>query len=332
MCRRQVKLSKEYKNYIIDFVPILGRPMNMAQLGNYEVIINEQAYLIFTTSSQEVPMRLIDCSVATTPRQYLSLNGKAFSNQLKDWNIWISKLSACLSPLTTIGAESGITAISNIYYTCTQQDVPAPPTTTVVTQITRQSSKKDLHDDRIKLTPNTVAVPRSRPVPPKVKNIGLDVSTSTATPPTPVDPSYIDIWTEKEIFCNQVPTAPVFKVIRDLIMPCHLSTGEANQASMQTWQTFNIEPFKLAKSEAGGFGGDFDGVFPVINSRLQKQAAYDAKAFATGDQQNEFVKGLLELGRQGRGGFFAQIAGTLAGAILPGSGGIVQGFVENLGG
>jgi len=335
MGRKQVKLSDEYPNYAVDYVPILGRPSTMNQLGNYTTQINNTTFFIYNEGVGEIPINIIDCSTPmTVPVQYLSMNGSRFNTNLMVWNEWITQLTAVLSPLTTIGAEGGIIAISSVYYTVTQQNVPIPTQQPIsVNALQKQDSKKNINtDERIKLTPCPTPTKRTVAPRPVVKNIGLPMVAPTAAPPVPVNPSYLDSWTEKEILCNQLSTAPVFRVIRELIMPCHLSIGEQNQASVQTWQAFMIEPFIVPKSEAGGEGGLYPGVFPIIGDRLSRQAAYDTKALGSGEQQNEMVQGLLTLGKQGRGGFFAQLAGDLAGCLIPGMGGMVQGLVSSLGG
>jgi len=337
-CRRIVSLGgKKYPGYCADYIPLLARPITLPQLGNYSVTINEASFDIFTTAPSEVPMSLIDCSVPDgSSTKFLSLQGEAYESLTAAWNEWIVQLSSCLSPLTAVAAESGVVALSTVFYTNTEQDQPGPGDTIATPTITKQNSSKDVknqnYDLRIRLTPSPVLARKAPPQRKVPKNRGNVVKRimSEGTP-VPVAPSYIDFWTEKEILCNTEPNAPCFRILRDWILPSHLSTGEQNQASLQAWRSFFIEPFIVSKTIAGGEGGDTPAPFPGISSRLQRMASLDTKAFTSGDQQNSVVSDLMALAVNGRGGFFAQIAGTLAGAFIPGSGEIVNNIASSFG-
>jgi len=197
--------------------------------------------------------------------------------------------------------------------------------------IGKGDSEPVAYDPRIKLTPSRKKAQRRIANQKKVRNVGSAPRMVESDQAVPDTPSYIDAWNEKEILCEQKTSAPVMRYIRDFILPSALSTGEANQASLQAWQCFFIEPYVVAKSIAGGLGGDFPQVYPIINQRLDRLAEYDTKAFSSGDQQNEYISGLLALGELGRGGFFASVAGGLSNFFLPGTGKFAESAVSSLG-
>jgi len=48
-----------------------------------------------------------------------------------------------------------------------------------------------------------------------------------------------------------------------------------------------------------------------VYQRHLNAATIDVKAFATTDQQNEYIQDLIQMGKEGRGGFFTNIAGMI---------------------
>jgi len=148
----------------------------------------------------------------------------------------------------------------------------------------------------------------------------------------PDAPTYLDMNIEKETICNQPPTAPVWKYISLFILPVFLTQAEQDEASLQTWQTFQVQPYTIpADTIAGGEGNLFPTVFPSIASRLAKFASIDTKA-NNQQQPNEMIDELVVLAEKGRGGFFADVAGFLANTFVPGSGEVVSGVVKGWGG
>jgi len=336
-CRRLVQLSKEkgkYTNYVEDVIPILCRPNSLQVPGNYVVTLpDEGSFNVFKDAMGETPISLVDLSTTLAGNPvFVALSGEVFSALLSQWNSWISTLQSCLSPLQSIGAEAGIMALSTVYYTNTQQDVPLPqnminPNAQAAAQVAAKAREFSAH---IKLTPCAPPIKPTRQVTMK-KTGGLVIKLRSDYESSPVTPTYLDTWTEKEIFCNQKTVAPIFKYISDMIVPVALSTGEGNQASTQTWQTFMIEPYTVPRTLSGGFGGDFPSLFPTIASRLSRMASYDVTAFTSAGKYNEFIENLVELGKTGRGGFFASLAGSLADGFIPGVGKYVRGFGEGIG-
>lgn len=344
-CRRGLNLGKRNKQnsyYSIDFLPVLARPAGQPQLGNFQVgtITDPSIILLYYPAAvspvPEVPINLIDLSCSISPLTtvtYLSGNGKKVSDDIAKWNTWISRYSAVLSPLVSLGSEAGISALSTIFATNTQQDnisgyvviespVVSPANGTIVSA---RSLAKQPSSSSLSSVVRRMYVQKNQP---GVKRYGTVSITGVGS--GPIDACYLTQWTEKEILFNNRISAPSFNFLQDFILPCHLSAGEADQASLQAWQTFQIEPFLVSRTLAGGAGGGGGPSSPLISSRLEKLASYDVKAFTSGDAQNEFVKTLVEAGLKGRGGFFANIAGMLAGAFFPGSEGVVSGLLGDL--
>jgi len=299
------------KTNALDFLAVLGRPASQPQLGNYYTGITETS-LLYTDKPEEIPINIIDMSsVVSSVRVFCTPSGGQFAQWLSTWNNWITTLSACLSPLVTIGSESGVSALMTVLYTNTQQD--APPSQLITVPATNTQKAK--------------VVSRSNSI---CKNIGTPLMRVGVGIGVPVNPSYLDAFTEKEVTCNNVLSTPIAKYITLWILPVALSQGEANQASLQTWQTFQIQPYRLPRAVAGGAGGEFPVLFPKIAARHAVMAQVDVRAFAT-QQQNEMIEELITLGKQGRGGFFASLAGTLAGGLLgPEAGTMVSGLLGSL--
>jgi len=329
-CRRLHTLNKKndgkFTNYISDHIPLLCRPSTLPQVGNFSTTIGGLPYLLYAGYPEET-VNIIDLSVlrAGSP-VFFSATGDIYGRRLADWNSWISKLQSCLSPLTDVGGCSGIIALSTVFYTNTVQDVTINQQDVVQLPLPQGVQE----DPRITLDRCLIPIKKIVGKTRAVKNVG-SVYKMTAFGADPVTPNYLNFWTEKEVVMNQCFTSEVFKIIKQLILPTHLSSGEQNQASLQAWQSFMVEPYLFSRSAAGGGGGDYVNVFPKIESRLKSMAQLDVKAFTSGDQQNEIVLSLIEMGKNGRGGFFANVAGFLAGAFIPGSGEMVKNLAGQIG-
>jgi len=302
---RQVSLSGQDGLAQLDVIAVLARPADRPQLGNFTTGSPAVA-LVYTPNPAEVPVNIIDlsCVVSGNPL-YLSASGNSIAADLDAWNSWIQTLSGNLSPLVSVGAASGVSALMTAFYTNTQQDNVIEPTpTNLMTPIARKNSVKHFG------------------TPPAKSHVSLSSA--------PVIPGYIDMYTEKEILCNNVVTSEINKFVNLWILPAALSTGESSQASLQAWQVFQIQPYTIPRSQAGGNGGDVPSVYPTIGSRLKNMATVDTKA-SLSEQPNEFICELVELGKRGRGGFFSSIAGALAGTLIPGSGDYVHSALESFG-
>lgn len=167
---------------------------------------------------------------------------------------------------------------------------------------------------------------------PSSKNIGSPMHTKMTLSGVPADPSYLDVWQEKETTMNTRYNAPMWSVLQSFILPVHLSNGETNQASLQTWQTFNIEPFIVPRGISGGGGtSNVPGLNVTISSRLSRLATLDVREFTSGGAQNATVEFFKTMDAEGRGGMLADIAGFLANTFLPGSGSTVSGLLGTFG-
>jgi len=306
---RAVKLTKSEIYGVMELIAVLGRPADQPQLGNYSTT-NPTVPFVYESPGLEVGINIIDMSsIVSGNPVYLTASGTTFDLNLADWNKWITGLGGSLSPLVSLGSEQGVSALMTIGYTNTQQDlvqqriVVAPPPITNSKTLTKQTSRNF---------------------------IGSAPRHFSMTYGAPVVPGYLDVFTEKEILCNNAVTSVINKYISLWVLPVALSTGESNQASLQTWQTFQIEPYSISRAQAGGNGGDIPGVFPTVASRLSKMATVDVKSGAQ-FVPNEFISEIIELGKKGRGGFLADIAGQLAGSLFHGTGDTVHDLLSNLG-
>jgi len=302
---RQISLSDKNGVACLDFLAVLARPADQPQLGNYATGVFSGPPTVYTDPVGEALVNIIDMSTLVSSNPvYLSASGDSLDAQLSKWNNWIQTLSGNLSPLVTIGSEAGVSALMTVMYTNTQQDVTIE-----------------------------VAGPRGVPLQkkPSLKHLGTPpCKAHVGVAATPITPGYLDSFTEKEIICNNVVSTSINRYIASWVLPSALSTGETSQASLQTWQTFQIQPYLIPRAQAGGVGGDFPAIFPTIGSRLLRMASYDVKG-SNAQQPNEFIAEIAALGKQGRGGFFSAIAGELSGMLIPGSSKYVESALGNLG-
>jgi len=322
-CQRKIKTLKNRagQESVFDIVTILARPGQQPQLDNFiaqisvgEGVTNPQD--VYTPDPLEVVTNLIDCSYSSGGGvAYFSPTGALIEKQFGIWNDWITGLSGNLSPLVPFSTEPGISALLSSLFTRSQ-----------VNNSDAIRAKKRMSD-------------KAPPTPVKPKELSreekyvqkFDKLTSKVQV-NPVAPTYLNMNTEKETICNQPPSAPVWKFVSMMILPVLLTQAEQDEASLQAWQVFQVQPYTVpADTIAGGEGNLIPTVFPAISSRLEKLAAVDTKA-NNQQQNNELINELVTMGEQGRGGFFADVAGFLANTFVPGSGEVAKNVVSSWGG
>jgi len=262
------------------------------------------------------------------------------SDQYAIWNSWITSLAGTLSPLISVSTEAGISALLASVYTRGQvNNTDALVKRLAEKEEDKQELERERERERRKNDPATRNSSSSysglsskkKAVPELSREQQLINSYRKKVTVEPEDPTYLDMNIEKQTISNQPPTAPCWKFMSLFILPIFLSEAQDTEASVQTWQTFQIQPYLISGDTiAGGEGNTGNTTFPSIASRLSRLAILDTKALNQ-QQNNEMVSELVEAGKRGRGGFFADVAGILSGVFLPGSGEAVRSIASSIG-
>jgi len=322
-CQRKIKTltNRTGQESVFDIVTVLARPGQQAQLGNFTAQVNQGGGIyapqsVYTPPTiLEMPANLIDCSWSSGGGvEYFSPTGALIEKQFGIWNDWITGLSGNLSPLVPFSPQGGISALLTSLFTRSQ----------VNNSDAIRAKRRQMEKEPLPVKPKELTREQKY-----IQSFDKMCSKVMVTPDTQ---SYINMNTEKETICNQPPSNPVWKYISMMILPVFLTQAEQDEASLQAWQTFQVQPYMIpADTIAGGEGNLFNTVFPSISSRLEKMAAIDTKA-NNQQQNNELINELVVMGEQGRGGFFADVAGFLADTFVPGSGAIAKNVVSSWGG
>jgi len=341
-CQRKLKQIKNRAGQanIFDVVSILARPPQVPQLANFSTN-NVDVPLVYSTNPLEVSTNIIDCSYITPSGiQYFSPTGALISDQYAIWNSWITSLAGTLSPLISVSTEAGISALLASVYTRGQvNNTDALVKRLAEKEEDKQELERERERERRKNDPATRNSSSSysglsskkKAVPELSREQQLINSYRKKVTVEPEDPTYLDMNIEKQTISNQPPTAPCWKFMSLFILPIFLSEAQDTEASVQTWQTFQIQPYLISGDTiAGGEGNTGNTTFPSIASRLSRLAILDTKALNQ-QQNNEMVSELVEAGKRGRGGFFADVAGILSGVFLPGSGEAVRSIASSIG-
>lgn len=285
---------------VLDLIPILGRPspLNQGQLTNYTYDTAQQpGNLLYFVDPAEAPINLIDCSSTLAGNTvYLDVSRTTLHTLSAVWNEWISNFTAVLSPLVNTGSETGIKALSSLVYTNHSQESAPVPAAPVPVLIAGKAMERKSSAHVIRREGSDVSKFR----------LGVSVS------PVPGN-DYFANSTDKETTAVLSFEPSLWNYLGKFVLPVAFSRAQVNDASTQGWQTFEAEMYKLPRSNAGGVGGQLLDPFewPNVYQRHLNAATIDVKAFASTAQQNEFIEGLIEMGKQGRGGFFTNIAGMI---------------------
>lgn len=299
------KLSRVYDTNNVTWLPVLARPCESPQLGNYEAL----GAPVYSTDPSEVFVNLIDLSAAMNQSTvYLDVTRDEIGVLLNIWNEYITGLTAVLSPLVSVTSEHGIRALNCNMYTNVQEVLPPiiPPEPPVQVDA---KQKKHSSSERPKRIGSDMTVLR--------KKVGA----------TPVaGSSYMENVGERKITSGIGFDAVLEQIYSRWILPVNYSNDSIDDASTQGWQSFQIELATKNRSSSGGVGSNPNQAFRIPNAlqRHLNAAVVDVKAFATTNQQNETIAALLELARLGRGGFLTSTISAIAGAFNPALGRTVK--------
>jgi len=307
--------SKQYKDAVVQWYSVLARPspMEFPQLQNY--LWGPSNTLLYAVLPGEVPINLIECSAPLNQSTvYLDLSREEIQVLKEFWNTYISYYTNVLSPLVSLTSQGGIHALNCNIYTNAIQVAPPPtptpiaPTTTVLT-----SRRKSIEG------PTSIGVSMSS----KRHKVG-------ATPQA--GSSYFENIAENEVTSVEAVKPPTWPYLSKWILPVDFVADQINSGTSQGVRAFQVEPFKIPRSSAGGVGGfsQTPASRPDSLTRHLTAAQIDIKAFATLNF-NELIQGLVVVAAEGRGGFFTSLVSGLAGMVSPGAAAAVTAVGNALG-
>lgn len=298
-CNRLVFMARgNYNNQaggkLIDFVPVLCRPVDYQLPLNYTFQDNGQPRRVFADPPQaEVPINLIDCSVQVgQDTYYLDLNGQTMQSNIAEWNSWIKKRIA-LTGLSTLGSEMGISALNANIYTShdrTFGEFLATNRATTATTIAKRNS--------MKRAPKVIGS-----APKRYGSANVD----------PEGPDYLKDVSVTSV-SSQIPfTAAIWKYAQHLTLPSFFVSGNVGSGSYSLYATNYIQPYNLPL--AGAIPDDTNTIGPgalvtVYNHNLAS-AALDIRP-PLNDGKSEMEVDMDTLAAQGRGGLFTDIAAALS--------------------
>jgi len=299
-CRKKVKIHKNSIG-VIDYIPILARPSELPEPGNYSYETGSGPADLYATDPDEVPIDVIDLSfVQGGTKAYVTLEGDHILTLVSVWNDWIKGLSSYLTPLVDPGTEQGISALITTMTTLQQRYVPEAVTLTnqvAAKNLTKQNSKKKiLGIDRVEFKKKHLRVSPVK-VGPGVGNYFESIRPSALT-------------------TTNTPLEPLMKYTKLLIAPAAIgSTSEpVGAASPAAQQIFRIEPYKVPMSGLPDIvGADSNGTQNLFSRHLQL-AILDVKSSLAA--QSEPEQDFANAAKQGRGGFFANLAGMFAEDVI----------------
>jgi len=285
---------------IIHVLSVLGRPARKANLENYTVAGQPFPYIFSVFSNNQV-LNLVDCSSAQlNSTVYVDLSREQIKVLETSWNKWIQTLATNLSPLVVVGQTDGVSLLKTGTLTNFQGQgapiVPIPPNA-IMAENKRLVKKDSSH--------HVVNIPGLAR-----KDLGVPI-------PVP-GTGYFDSLTDRFTTSLQIVSAPAWKHLSLWILPITLANpASLEEQSIQGWSAFYSESYRIPRSTAGGLGSvnpNIEQRNPSVYDRHASMAMIDTKAIAQ-DGQVELIADLLEMSKQGRGGFFDTIA-ALAGPVI----------------
>jgi len=285
---------------LLDVLPVLVRPPEYAMPTNYTWTVGENTAPVFSTAppaSPETPINMIDASaVIGNDTYYLNLNGAQLSSIISNWNVWIKSLS-CLTGLTVLGTERGITALNTNTYT--------------------QICRSIFEDPQVNANTPATVVKKVKPMKPGKKIFGTPLRRVSAVGGGPSGLDYFKDVGVQAMTSNSPVIAPLFKYLSKMTLPISWSIADILDGSQAFYQTNQIEPYSISMTNAYStfvLNSDTSVAYPSAYEKHLSSAALDIRPFA--DMQKSEVEVELDtLAAEGRGGFLTSIAAALGAAI-----------------
>jgi hypothetical protein len=283
----------------LDIIPVLGRPFDTPQLGNFDYA---PGALLYSESEEEIPINLIDCSVEDGgTSKYLSLSGKTLQDLITAWNGWLVNVEGALVECVTLGGERGIPALSTLLLTQREIEDANPPPDPPEQQ---PANAKGLRPHNgVPVHPKRRIEKRGSVKRAHKGSSTARLKTSAVGAPAPVGPStfYQDVaitgTTAQLSFAS-----PLWKYHSIFVLPECLGIG-TNEDTLQAYQMNVIEPFHLPATNIAGN-------FPTADQKCMQLGAACAKSYLS-PNKTEMELELEKMTQGGKGGWFTSIAGAI---------------------
>lgn len=320
--RRVVKLSAKNMDSQADYVPILMSQLVLINPINYtwdeagtEVIWKPYP----TPPDPPSPIILMfDLRIqGEIPETFVDGNSPIVTEWILMWNEWIQSLSTFLSPLTTIGAEDGIRALSTVFTTYHNKQLLTELVAGLNVVGPKESQDalgkmKKEKPEKEKLTPKSIERKSSkerkgRGAPNRRKKVGAGVGPET--------PSLYQSQSTVRISSTNQFLTPIWKYQQVMICPVFVSTiPYTSIAASQAQQAFQVEPYSLvttvnAETDVLIADGEL-----LVYDRHLLMAQFDVRSKLA--PKKELEADLETLGRMGRGGLFTSLASLIGGDLL----------------
>lgn len=315
----ELKGPQGTKGGIIDIIPILG-----SYYGGYATNptsqwtwVNQQdgtANPFFADPAGELPIDMWNAYYFDgTNTSYLDLNGNAYNVLVQLHNKWISGYTNVFTGLSTIGSERGLSILSASDITSitllTQSGSEASAQGTTPTPVQGKGQQKTIPTLNVTKASKRVSVKAP-------KHLGLQLKMKIATN-FPNAPNYTASQGITHYTSNLPPLSIAWKYKQQVICPVYWVGEEAFDGTLAEYQVQQMEPHyvALASTSEGPYDSNSDPLFfTTIFDKNYKAGLLDVKS-PTGESLSEMERDLNELGKHGRGGFFTDLACTIAKGI-----------------
>jgi len=280
------------------FLPILTRPIGVPQMGNFQYKDRNGSYVnLYNDTRTSVDVSLIDLSdQSVSPTRYITLNYETLASISTTWNNWIRTLQPNLTALQSLGNEDGIALLNTVF--CTQHVVTIPTSNTITPvnptldpkqALVKRASKTSFRGDKLER-----------------KNVG------EPRPPPGSTSEYYKFVTLESITSLRALLKPEMKYVTAIVKPTYMAQlNSIEEAGVTFQQVLQIEPFAIPQSS---FYFPFNNSSqPSLDSQFLAAATYDTRQLLS--QPSEIETDLDQLQRQGSGGFFTSLAGSLGSAL-----------------
>jgi len=314
--RRVIIPRRNWPNYQVDHVPVLARPANLPQLGNYTYSVGATTYDVYSVNVDQQDFRLVDL-VAFPPNQgavYFAATGSALTTLLSEWNKFVTQIENALAGTAHLGTEQGIRALwSN---PVTQMNKLLNAGSLIITTgrnangVASPPPKKNPRAIAGSVPPVTT-IKEEKKVKKERVNIGLPTIAAVNVSLTPEVPVYIE--QARTAAVASVPfLSSVWKYSR-LVPSAYIGDSLQLEEYLSRLQTSYGEGFRynFGQDSKFNFTGTDEEITTISVFSAHDEAA-DLCVRSPLGGGSEIEAELMALAETGRGGFFTNIAGFLA--------------------
>jgi len=300
--RKCIVPNKQWPSYQVDCVPVLSRPADLDQLGNYTYTVNGNTLPVYSTVPGQIPIDLIDLHAQDQNQGtvYCSLTGTTYTNLLDSWNEFMVSISNCLAGVAPLGTERGIRALwTGVYTTYSRAKgggfgtvtsnlaVKAPVNTKA--PLEKQKSRKNVQLGGVSKVAETLSL-------------------------TPENPLY-QFQARTAVTSSVSNLNPIWKYIKVMPLPW-MNDYDLSEPDIIFAQINYGEGFRVNLGQDTKFQGPYDQNLLTLSVYDQHEEFASMCVRSPLGGETELEVELKALAASGRGGFFTSIAGLFAENVL----------------